>query len=164
MRRRSAALGSLVFFIVTPGVVAGAIPLWISGALLHAPFPGYQAVQAVGAVLIAAGIVSLVASFIRFVGEGRGTPAPIAPTSALVIGGQYRYVRNPMYVAVLAIIIGQAMLFASVGTLLYALGVFALVHGFVLAYEEPTLLDTYGEAYRDYMAAVPRWIPRLPRR
>jgi protein-S-isoprenylcysteine O-methyltransferase Ste14 len=161
MRRSSAALGSLVFFVVTPGVVAGAIPLWISGAVVRTPFPGYQAVQALGAALVAAGIVSLVAAFVR---EGHGTPAPIAPTSALVIGGQYRYVRNPMYVAVLAIIVGQATLFGSVATLVYATAVFALVHGFVLAYEEPTLLDTYGEAYRDYMAAVPRWIPRLLRR
>jgi protein-S-isoprenylcysteine O-methyltransferase Ste14 len=161
VRRSSAALGSIVFFIVTPGIVAGAVPLWISGGHARVPFSGYQAIAGIGAMLIAAGVVSLIASFVRFVREGRGTPAPIAPTSVLVVGGQYRYVRNPMYVAVLTIILGQAMLFASAATLLYALGVFALVHGFVLAYEEPTLMDTYGEAYRAYMAAVPRWIPRL---
>ncbi|HVY21557.1 MAG TPA: isoprenylcysteine carboxylmethyltransferase family protein [Bauldia sp.] len=164
MRLSSAALGSIVFFIVTPGIVAGAMPLWISGARFHAPFQGYPMMQAAGAILIAGGVVSLVASFARFVWEGRGTPAPIAPTDALVIGGQYRYVRNPMYVAVLAIIVGQALLFASIPTLVYAAAIFALVHTFVVAYEEPTLLDTYGDAYRAYTARVPRWLPRIPRR
>jgi protein-S-isoprenylcysteine O-methyltransferase Ste14 len=161
MRRSSAALGSIVFFVVTPGVVAGAIPLWISGAGLRTPFAGYQVAQALGALLVAAGVISLVASFARFVREGQGTPAPIAPTETLVIGGQYRYVRNPMYVAVLTIILGQALLFASLATALYAAGVFALVHTFVVLYEEPTLLDTYGDAYRAYTASVPRWAPRL---
>jgi protein-S-isoprenylcysteine O-methyltransferase Ste14 len=163
MRRSSAALGSVIFFIVTPGVVAGAVPLWISGARFNAPFAGYQVVEAAGAILIAIGIVSLIASFVRFVREGSGTPAPIAPTSALVIGGQYRYVRNPMYVAVLAIIAGQGLLFGSLATLIYGAAIFALVHTFVLVYEEPTLLDSYGDDYRAYMARVPRWLPRFPR-
>ncbi|HEY5082183.1 MAG TPA: isoprenylcysteine carboxylmethyltransferase family protein [Bauldia sp.] len=161
MRRSSAALGSAAFFILTPGTVAGALPLWISGAQLPMPFHGYQAVQALGAILIAGGVVSLAVSFVRFVREGRGTPAPIAPTASLVVGGQYRHVRNPMYVAVLCIILGQALFFVSVGVLAYAALVLAAVHTFVVLYEEPTLRETYGAQYETYVRSVPRWIPRV---
>lgn len=161
MSRASAILGTIVFFFVAPGIVAGALPLWISGARLAPPFPDYGIAQAAGALLILAGLASLIASFARFALEGRGTPAPIAPTATLVVGGQYRYVRNPMYVAVLSIILGQAMLFASLAVLAYGVVIFAAVHTFVVAYEEPTLRATYGESYDAYAAHVPRWLPRL---
>lgn len=161
MRLPSAILGTIVFFFVAPFAVAGVLPLWISGARFAAPFPGYQLMQAVGVILILAGLVSLLASFARFALEGRGTPAPIAPTATLVVGGQYRYVRNPMYVAVLAIILGQALLFASLAVLTYGAVIFAAVHTFVVAYEEPTLRRSHGAEYDAYAAYVRRWIPRL---
>jgi protein-S-isoprenylcysteine O-methyltransferase Ste14 len=95
--------------------------------------------------------------------EGLGTPAPVAPTRTLVVSGFYRFVRNPMYVAVTALIVGQAVLFASWGVALYGIVIAAAFHAFVRLYEEPTLHEAYGEEYAAYCAATPRWIPRLRR-
>ena len=87
----------------------------------------------------------------------------MAPTRTLVVGGFYRFVRNPMYLAVAALIFGQAVLFASWGVALYGVVVVAAFHTFVILYEEPTLRRSYGEEYAAYRAATPRWIPRLRR-
>jgi protein-S-isoprenylcysteine O-methyltransferase Ste14 len=114
-----------------------------------------------GLILIAAGLAVVLEAFARFAWEGLGTPSPIAPTRTLVISGFYRFVRNPMYVAVTALIFGQAVLFASWGLALYGVLIAAAFHTFVLAYEEPTLREAYGEAYAAYCSATPRWIPRF---
>ena len=105
-------------------------------------------------------MLALLDSFARFVVEGIGTPAPVAPTEHLVVGGLYRHVRNPMYLAVGAAIVGQAMLFGDAGLLLYAAVFFALVGAFVRLYEEPALEARYGERYLEYKRAVPGWWPR----
>ena len=160
MRLRSAVAGTIVFFFVAPGIVAGLLPLWITGTRLPDPFAGRGLMMAAGALLIIAGLAVLIAAFAQFAIQGRGTPAPITPTATLVVEGLYRYVRNPMYVAVLAIILGQALLFASVGALVYAAIVLAAVHTFVVTYEEPTLRETYGAQYEAYARGVRRWIPR----
>ena len=97
----------------------------------------------------------------RIVFEGRGTPAPVAPTERLVIGGAYRYVRNPMYVAVLAAIFGQGLVLGRLVLFGYALVVAIAVVGFVLGYEQPVLAERYGQEYEEYRRAVPGWIPRL---
>ena len=164
MNRPSAILGTIVFFFVAPGIIAGFIPWSLSGWRIHALLPGDWVLVAIGGVLIVSGLAALIASFARFALDGRGTPAPIAPTAELVTGGFYRFVRNPMYVAVLAIIFGQALAFASLAVLIYGVIVFAAVHAFVTLYEEPTLRDTHGASYDAYVAAMPRWIPRLGRR
>lgn len=116
-----------------------------------------------GLILIAAGLAVVLEAFARFAWEGLGTPSPIAPTRTLVISGFYRFVRNPMYVAVTALIFGQAVLFASWALALYGIVVAAAFHTFVLAYEEPTLREAYGEEYTAYCSATPRWIPRFRR-
>ena len=85
----------------------------------------------------------------------------MVPTRTLVVTGVYRFVRNPMYLAVLAIILGQALLFGSLGLVVYAAIVFATVFAFVKGYEEPTLTLTYGSQYLDYRRHVPGWWPRL---
>jgi protein-S-isoprenylcysteine O-methyltransferase Ste14 len=108
-----------------------------------------------------AGSTLVVAAFVQFVIEGRGTPAPVAPTEALVVGGLYRWVRNPMYLGVAAAIAGQAIAFASLGVALWLALFILAVTTFVMVYEEPTLRETYGTAYDDYAAAVPRWRPRI---
>jgi protein-S-isoprenylcysteine O-methyltransferase Ste14 len=115
----------------------------------------------IGAVLVAVGIAVLVACFARFVTEGRGTPAPIAPTEELVVGGIYRYVRNPMYLAVTASILGQALMFGSWPLLAYAAFFMLITWTFVTLYEQPTLAERYGEPYAEYRRAVPGWWPRL---
>jgi protein-S-isoprenylcysteine O-methyltransferase Ste14 len=102
----------------------------------------------------------LLDSFARFALLGAGTPAPIFPTQRLVVSGLFRYVRNPMYVAVLSLIFGQGLLFGSVQVLEYGIAVWAAFYLFVLIYEEPTLRKSYGREYEEFSANVPRWIPR----
>jgi len=158
MSRTSAAVASFIFLLAAPGVVAGLIPLWITGWRL---LPGPLALRWAGAALIAGGLYLLLECFGRFALQGRGTPAPIAPTERLVVTGPYRRVRNPMYVAVVTLIAGQAALFADLRLLAYAAIVWLAFHLFVLAYEEPTLRRSFPQDYAAFFAAVPRWRPRL---
>jgi protein-S-isoprenylcysteine O-methyltransferase Ste14 len=161
MQRLAASVGTFLFFLVAPGVVAGLVPWWISGWHIRPPFLGWQSQRAVGIVLIALGAPVLVDSFVRFALEGRGTPAPILPTEHLVVTGLYRFVRNPMYVGVLAVIFGQGLLLGDTRVLRYGAVVWLAFFLFVIGYEEPTLRRTFGEEYERFCANVPRWIPRL---
>jgi protein-S-isoprenylcysteine O-methyltransferase Ste14 len=158
MAKVRAAVGSLMFLVVAPGVVAGLIPYWLTG--WDSTGPPVVLVVA-GAVLVVAGAAVLLHAFARFVLEGVGTPAPVAPTQELVVGGAYRYVRNPMYLAVGSVILGEALLLGQ-PSLLAWLAVFALaVASFVHLYEEPTLSARYGDQYAAYCERVPRWLPRI---
>jgi protein-S-isoprenylcysteine O-methyltransferase Ste14 len=161
MRRISAIVGSALFFVLAPCTVAGLIPWWLSRWQMSSPFFGWQPLRIAGGILILAGLPILLDSFVRFAIEGLGTPAPVFPTRHLIVTGWYRYVRNPMYVAVVSIILGQALLFANVHVLEYGAGAWLVTHFFVLAYEEPTMRATFGAEYREFCANVPRWIPRL---
>lgn len=163
MRRTTAAIGSAVFFLAAPGVVAGLGPWWVSGWEMRSPLPEpwMTVARAAGVLLILAGTGVVVAGFARFVAEGSGTPAPVAETERLVIGGSYRYVRNPMYVGVLAAITGQALLLGHGGLLVHAALVALTTTSFVRWYEEPRLLGRYGADYERYRRAVPGWWPRL---
>ncbi len=91
-----AGLGSLVFFLAAPGVVAGLVPWWLTGWRVRDPLPYWLPLRVLGAAMLATGTVVLVHAFARFAVEGIGTPAPVAPTEKLVVGGLYRHVRNPM--------------------------------------------------------------------
>jgi protein-S-isoprenylcysteine O-methyltransferase Ste14 len=158
MRRVEAAFGSAVFLLVAPGVVAGLVPWLLTGWRSSDP---PLVVAALGAVLLVVGAAVVLQTFARFVLEGRGTPAPVAPTERLVVGGLYRHVRNPMYVAVGATIVGQALLLGRPGLLAYAAVFWLVVAAFVRTYEEPTLSARYGDEYEAYRRAVPAWWPRL---
>lgn len=158
--RLRAAAGAILFFFLAPAVVAGLVPWRISGWEFHEPLPGWAPLRALGVVLIACGVPVLVDAFVRFVREGRGTPAPYQPTRSLVASGPYRHVRNPMYMAVVATILGQALLFGSANLLAYGAGVGAAFHAFVWLYEEPTLRERYGAEYERYCREVRRWRPR----
>src|SRR5436190_23636003 len=159
MRKARAAVGSLVFLLVAPGVVAGLVPWWVTGWNVREPFAHWVVLRVVGAALLAVGIGVLLHSFARFVLEGIGTPAPVAPTEHLVVGGLYRYVRNPMYLAVAAAIVGQALLLGQWLLFAYAALFLVVVATFVRVYEEPTLRSRYGAQYDAYCAAVPGWWP-----
>jgi protein-S-isoprenylcysteine O-methyltransferase Ste14 len=151
------AVGTIAFFFIAPGGTAGLVPWLITRWEGDAPVWA----EVAGAVVVAAGTLLVIAAFAQFVLEGRGTPAPIVPTQELVVGGMYRWVRNPMYLGVSMAIAGQAVLFGSVGVGVW-LAVFVLATTmFTLVYEEPTLRRTYGASYDAYAAAVPRWRPRL---
>jgi protein-S-isoprenylcysteine O-methyltransferase Ste14 len=161
MSKTIAILGSALFFVVAPSVLAGLIPWWMTRWEFLPPFFDLQATRAVGVLLIVVGLPGLVDSFARFALQGLGTPAPIAPAQNLVVTGLYRYVRNPIYVAVVAIILGQAILFGDRLLVFYGAIMWLAFHAFVLAYEEPVLAQTFGAQYEEFRANVPRWIPRL---
>ena len=162
MRVKRAAVGSAVFFVVAPCVVAGVGPWWITRwrwAALDSWLDWARV--AVGGVLLVAGVVVLVRAFWRFVSEGRGTPAPVAPTERLVVGGDYRYVRNPMYVAVVTAVLGQALLLGSTALAAYAAACWLVMAAFVRWHEEPALRRRFGAEYERYCLSVPAWRPRL---
>ena len=156
MRRLRAAAGSSLFFALAPGVLAGLVPWRLTGWRGEAP----PALQVLGAALLVAGAAVLVHAFARFVMEGIGTPAPVAPTEHLVVGGLYRCVRNPMYLAVEATILGQALLLGRPVLLAYGAAFAAVVYAFVRLYEEPALTRRFGVAYERYRREVPGWWPR----
>lgn len=158
MQRVRAALGSLVFLVLVPGAVAGLVPWSITGWRAQ---PTALGLRAVGVTLVIAGVAVLVSAFARFVLEGLGTPAPVAPTERLVVGGLYRHVRNPMYLAVASTIAGQALILGRPALFVYAAIFCVVVAAFVHGYEEPTLTARYGEQYEAYRGAVPAWLPRL---
>jgi protein-S-isoprenylcysteine O-methyltransferase Ste14 len=161
MRRPIAAVGSAVFFLLAPGVVVGLIPWLLTGWQVREPLPYWAPMRVLGMILLVAGLIVLVGAFVRFVVEGLGTPAPVAAPERLVVGGVYRYVRNPMYVAVLAAIAGQALLLGRLGLLVYAAVAWLIAAAFVRWYEEPTLTRRFGADYEAYRRAVPAWWPRL---
>jgi len=160
-RRVRAIVGTLVFFIVAPGTIAGWIPYRVTAWQIQPPLFGVTALRPFGIVLAVAGLVLLIDCFARFALEGRGTPAPVAPTETLVASGPYQFVRNPIYIAVLLIVIGQALFFGSFTLLAYAGVLWLAFHAFVVAYEEPTLRRRYGPSYDAYHAHVRRWWPRI---
>jgi|SRR5882757_4109857 len=160
MRTFSAIAGSALFLVVAPGVVAGLVP-WLLTDGYRSPWSTVPGFVPAGFILVAGATVILLHAFARFALEGLGTPAPVAPTEKLVVGGIYRHVRNPMYVAVLSIILGQALIFSSWPVVIYGLIAAAAMVSFVKVYEEPTLASRYGAEYEAYRRAVPGWLPRL---
>ncbi|MDI2127969.1 methyltransferase family protein [Yinghuangia seranimata] len=167
MRKGTAALGSSVFFALAPGMVAGVVPWLLTGWGSGGTGPFGGAVRSVvvlcGGVLLAGGAGVLVHAFVRFVVEGLGTPAPVAPPVHLVVGGLYRYVRNPMYIAVVAAVVGQAAVLWRGVLVVYALGLCVLFGAFVKGYEEPALRRRFGVEYDVYCARVRAWVPTAPR-
>jgi protein-S-isoprenylcysteine O-methyltransferase Ste14 len=155
-----AVVGSLVWLVIAPGLVAGYLPWAISRWQVQQPLLGIGAMRWLGALLIALGLPLLLEAFARFALQGRGTPAPVLPPERLVVFGFYRHVRNPMYVAVTALILGQGLLLGDMRLLVLGGAVWLVFHVFVLYYEEPALRRRYGRDYAAYCAAVPRWIPR----
>ena len=159
MKRTSAALGTFGFLLVTPGTVCGLVPWLITG--WRRPGDPVPWVDALGWLLVLAGAAVLLHAFAAFAWHGRGTPAPPAPTEQLVVQGAYRHVRNPMYVAVLGLVLGQVLLFTSGGLFAYLVVLGLTVNAFVHTYEEPTLREAYGPAYDEFCENVPRWLPVL---
>jgi protein-S-isoprenylcysteine O-methyltransferase Ste14 len=162
MRKSTAAAGTALFFALAPGIVAGAIPWWLTGWQIRQPLPAWAwlPLRLVGVALITVGAAALVFSFARFVAQGLGTPAPVAPPQRLVVSGLYRYVRNPMYLAVVATIVGQALALGQPALLLYAAAVAAATAAFAHGYEQPALARQFGAQYEAYRRAVPAWWPR----
>ena len=161
MRRFFAGLGALLFFFLAPGTVAGLLPWWISHGRLQPPLFDQSGFRVLGAILIAAGLAPLLESFARFAWKGLGTPAPVFPTRHLIVSGFYRYVRNPMYLGVVVIVLGEAFLLGNAQLFTYAALVWFGFFLFVMLYEEPVLRAKFGEEYEVFCRNVPRWLPRL---
>src|SRR5215217_3794066 len=161
VQRTIAVLGSAVFFVVAPFTLAGLVPWSITGWQLRPPLLGLELTRGIGAIMILAGVPGLVDAFARFALQGLGTPAPIAPPRNLVVTGLYRYVRNPIFVALVAVILGQAVLFSDWDLLGYGALLWLFFYIAVIAFEEPTLRQSFGAEYESYCANVPRWLPRL---
>jgi protein-S-isoprenylcysteine O-methyltransferase Ste14 len=160
MRRSLAVLGSALFLVLAPGIVVVLVPWWISKWNVQESVLRFPFIRPLGVLLILGGLPVLLESFTRFALQGLGTPAPAFPTRRLVVRGCYRYVRNPMYLAVVFLIFGEALILGNVGLLAYAMLVWLACHFFVLLYEEPTLRKTFGAEYDAFCANVPRWRPR----
>lgn len=161
MSKTFAVLGSALFFVVAPFTLAGLVPWWVTQWEFRPAFFGVDLTRILGGILIIAGAPGIVDLFARFALEGLGTPAPIAPPEKLVVTGLYRYVRNPIYIAVVAVIIGQALLFGDRRLLWYGALLWLFFHVWVVMIEEPTLKQTFGTEYERFRTNVPRWIPRL---
>lgn len=155
---RSAAIATV--FIA---LQAWYLPHWF-GVPGNRDAPRHAPPRLLGAVPLLAGAALMLACVWRFGSQGEGTPAPFDPPRRLVVAGPYRYVRNPMYWGMGLFLLGEAVLFAeaSVRAVVYGAALVAVVNLFVLLYEEPALRRGFGDEYKRYCAAVPRWLPRRP--
>lgn len=151
---------TLIFSVLVPGTVGVYIPWRLRGVGPHE----VSALGWMGLAPLAMGAGVYLWCAWDFAAFGLGTPLPLDAPKRLVARGLYRFVRNPMYVGVLLLILGQALWFESVAILWYALAVALLFHLFVVLYEERALRSKFGESYRQYCSRVPRWLPRLAAR
>jgi protein-S-isoprenylcysteine O-methyltransferase Ste14 len=146
-------LRTLIFTVIAPGTVTIVVPFlllsWTGTAVERNP---------IGVVVILLGIAVYIWCAWNFVTRGKGTPDPGQPPTQLVVSGLYRYTRNPMYVGLLLILLGEALFFGSLALLIYPLVMLLIVHVRVITYEEPELRRTFGEVYEAYVRSVPRWI------
>jgi protein-S-isoprenylcysteine O-methyltransferase Ste14 len=154
-------LKALIFTVVAPGTVALLVPyLLLTAYGSRFPLP-LGVFSYLGLIFILLGCCVYLWCAWDFATAGRGTPAPIDPPKELVVRSLYRFVRNPMYMGVLLLLIGEALLFESSLILIYASLVFLAFHLFVIVYEEPTLRKKFGSSYERYCSSVPRWVPRI---
>src|SRR5215467_13651229 len=159
MSKATSVAETLIFTAFVPSTVAGLIPSWLRRSS-NVAANGLEKYAAIAVIAVGIGIY-LYNAFWSFAWIAEGTPAPMAPTKTLVVHGLHRFVRNPMYIGVGCIIGGQAWLFHSRHLAIYLLLFFAIVHLFVVFYEEPALLKQFGEQYASYRRRVPRWLPRI---
>ena len=151
-------LRSLFFTFLLPGTVAVLIPYWLVSSTVRVR--SIRWFQYLGLPLILIGAAGLLGCIWQFFSEGHGTLAPIDAPKELVVRGLYKYVRNPMYVSVVTILVGEAFVFGSSAIIIEAVIFIALAYLFVVFYEEPSLRRRFGESYEKYSYRVGRWVPR----
>ncbi len=154
------ALRSIAWTILLPGLAAGYLP-WRYFGLARVKPSLRNPVDLIGLLGITLGAVLLGTCIWEFARRGRGTLSPLDPPREVVVHGLYRYVRNPMYLSVSLIVLGEVLLTWSRPLLLYWAVWFVAVNVFVMAYEEPALRRRFGAAYERYTEQVGRWLPRL---
>ena len=151
-------LRTALFALLVPGVVLGLVPFVLVQSVGQHLDLGR--IHLLGFVLILPGLTVITWCFIDFVRRGHGTPAPYDPPRRLVIAGLYRHVRNPQYMGVVLVSLGEALSSGSLILLGYAAFLAIGYHLFVCFYEEPILHKLFGEEYVRYTKAVPRWLPK----
>lgn len=151
---------NVVFTVLVPATVGVYLPLGIAGGAI--PPPSWGVRPLVGILLLAIGAAGYFSCQWEFATFGRGTPAPIDPPKRLVVRGLHRFVRNPMYLSVLTVVVGWAAYLPSPALLLYAVALWTGLHAFVVSVEEPDLRRRFGESYGLYCRNVRRWIPAKP--
>jgi len=154
-----AILKTVLFTVFVVGTVTVCVPYRIAAPV---PLELWSPQTAIALVIILLGAAGYCATAFRFAIVGLGTPAPIAPTKTLVASGLHRYVRNPMYISVLLVVVGESLLYDSWPVARYALFLWLAFHLFVLVYEEPTLRRQFGDPYVEYCRRTRRWLPRFP--
>jgi protein-S-isoprenylcysteine O-methyltransferase Ste14 len=157
------AVRSLFWAILFPGVVAGYVP-WQFFGVGSTPGQSSPPMPLLGAVCVVLGATLLIVCIVDFARRGRGTLSPVDPPRQLVVRGPYQYVRNPMYLGVATVLLGEMLWAPSVGLAVYAILWFTVVNLFVIGYEEPYLRDRFGASFDTYARQVSRWIPRLSSR
>jgi protein-S-isoprenylcysteine O-methyltransferase Ste14 len=155
----SPATGPLIRTVIFTLIAPTTVTVYVPYLLLPGGDFGLGAARYLGIPLIAAGAAIYLWCAWNFAWAGLGTPAPIDPPKKLVARGLYRHVRNPMYIGVLSILLGESLIFQSRRVLGFALLALAASHLFVICYEEPTLRRKFGAGYEEYCRAVPRWVP-----
>jgi len=155
------ALRSLLWTLLLPGMFGVYLP-WRYFGVSRVQVDFTNPLDLLGLGLIVIGAALLAACIWEFARRGRGTLSPADPPKELVVQGLYRYVRNPMYLSVSTMVLGQALLARSTALLLYWAIFFAVVNLFVRFYEEPALRRQFGESYQRYTQRVGRWLPRPP--
>jgi protein-S-isoprenylcysteine O-methyltransferase Ste14 len=155
-------LGTILHTLVLPGSLVGGLPYWLLESAEGAPAAAAPLQLVLGTLLIVSGAGILTVCFRDFVVSGKGTPNPLDPPRVLVSDRLYKYIRNPIYAAVVIMLLGEALVFAALVLALYAVMVWLVLHVLVLIYEEPTLRRGFGACYEAYCREVPRWIPRWP--
>ena len=151
---------SLFWTVLMPGMIAGYIP-WRFFGLRETKVDGSDPLQWIALASIGLGAALLTACIVEFAQRGRGTLSPVDPPRQLVVRGLYRYVRNPMYLAVTMILLGEALLLGSSDLVIYWAAFFLAANLFIIGYEEPYLRRHFGASYADYTRRVRRWIPRF---
>jgi protein-S-isoprenylcysteine O-methyltransferase Ste14 len=157
------AVKTLIFTVLVPGTIAVVLPYRLATSSGARGAVDLGSLRYIGLLFIVAGAFIYLWCAWDFAITGKGTPAPIDPPKELVVRGLYRCVRNPMYVGVLSLVLGQAVWFGALWLFGYAAIVFLLFSAFVIFYEEPALSRKFGDAYRRYCMKVPRWLPDLRR-
>ena len=152
-------LKDIIFTIFVPGTITILIPYWILTRNFAVVSSHWGMPQYLALLPVLLGVSVYFRCVWDFASVGRGTPAPIDPPKVLVVCGLYRYVRNPIYLGVLFVLLGEAVFFESWALSRYAIGVFVIFHLFVIVYEEPSLRRKFGESYERYCRSVRRWIP-----
>jgi protein-S-isoprenylcysteine O-methyltransferase Ste14 len=157
------ALKTCLFALLGPGTATILLPYLLLLAEAYCKDQPIAVSYPIGGVVIAVGGLIALSCVWDFAVHGKGTPAPIDPPKHLVVRGLYRYSRNAMYIGMLTIMLGEAVVFASLVLVGYTVVAFLTFHTFVVYYEEPTLRNMFGSEFEAYCDTVPRWIPRFPK-